>query len=119
MEPIDIRKEELTSEGLEERVSHYGKLAKAILEAPRPLSKIWIHQATVLRRSLEKEYREYNLARNQAMRSGPGDMYAYYRFVQNSVQYTAGVLTSQKAESFASDIISAVNGWDAKIYREN
>lgn len=119
MDPIDIRKGLPESEELEGRVSDYGKLAKAILEAPRPLDKIWIHRATVLRKSLEKEYHQYSLAKNQSMRTAPGDLYAYYRFVQNSVQYTAGVLTSQKAKSFASDVISAANGWNAKLYRAN
>ncbi|GAN37518.1 putative uncharacterized protein [Lacticaseibacillus paracasei NRIC 1917] len=114
MKPINFSKSTPTAEELSNRISVYNKRASELLQRNRPFTRKDLADIRELRKSLDEEYREYNLVRNDFLHSGPGTYYKYYKWVQDTVQYTSGRLTSSSASSFLSDVKSATIYWKAR-----
>lgn len=111
MKPINFRKSEPTIEELSDRIDAYNRRASELMKRNRPLTREDLTDVRELRKSLDSEYHEYNLSRNDFLHAGPGLYHRYYKWVQDTVQYTSGRLTSDLAVSFLSDVGSATIMW--------
>ncbi len=112
MEPINFRKSKPTIKELSDRIDAYNRRASELMKRNRPLTREDMTDVRELRKSLDSEYHEYNLARNNFLHAGPGPYHRYYKWVQDTVQYTSGRLTSDSAVSFLSDVGSATIMWE-------
>lgn len=114
MKPINFSKSKPTIEELSDRIDAYNRRASELMQRNRPLTREDLTDVRELRKNLEEEYREYNLVRNDFLHSGPGTYYKYYKWIQDTVQYTSGRLTSNSAIGFLSDVKSATINWKAR-----